>query len=193
MRQTIWIVAAIAALAVGLGEANAQGITAEVRTWAGQTYRISEPSLEVLYTILVKKEGAAAQGSEATPAPTTGNRSPQLFGTASQISTFLDKQPDPLQGNRQSESITLRKDGGEVRVPLTDLTSLTFTRQPVRSTLPPYAATEHFRYGAIAVLKDGSRLEGDYVSLGTTSLRGRTAQGKVDIPWDQIESIRFTR
>jgi hypothetical protein len=189
----MWIVvAAIAALAVGLGEANAQGVTAEVRTWAGQTYRISEPSLEVLYTILIKKEGAV-QGSETAPAPTTGNRAPQLFGTASQISTLLDKQPDPLQGNRQSESITLRLDGGEVRVPLADLTSLTFTRQPVRSALPPYVAAEHFRYSSIAVLKDGSRLEGDYVNLGTTSLRGRTPQGKIDIPWEQIESIRFTR
>lgn len=194
MIRTMWMVAAtLAGLVLGLGQANAQGITAEVRTWAGQTYRISEPSLEVLYTILVKKEGAAAQGSETAPAPSTGSRAPQLFGTASQLNTFLDKQPDPLQGNRQSESITLRKDGGEVRVPLADMTSLTFTRQPVKSTLPPYAATEHFRHSAIAVLKDGSRLEGDYVNLGTTFLRGRTPQGKVDIPWDQIESIRFTR
>ena len=43
------------------------------------------------------------------------------------------------------------------------------------------------------MLEDGSRVEGDYVNLGTTFLRGRAGQGRVDIPWDQIEIVRFKR
>jgi len=46
---------------------------------------------------------------------------------------------------------------------------------------------------ATAVLSDGSKIEGDYVNLGTALLRGATPQGTIDIPWDEIESIRFRR
>jgi hypothetical protein len=59
--------------------------------------------------------------------------------------------------------------------------------------LPSYVAAGHYRYSATALLDDGSRIEADYVSLGTTFLRGRTAQGRMDIPWEQIEVVRFTR
>jgi hypothetical protein len=70
--------------------------------------------------------------------------------------------------------------------------ALFFTRQPTRSSLPSYAAG-HYRYAATAVLADGSRIEGDEVSLGTTFLRGRTAQGTVDVPWQHIETVLFKR
>jgi hypothetical protein len=43
------------------------------------------------------------------------------------------------------------------------------------------------------VLLDGSRIEGDYVNLGTTFLRGRTPYERVDIPWQDIETVRFSR
>jgi peptidoglycan-associated lipoprotein len=52
-------------------------------------------------------------------------------------------------------------------------------------------AGTHFRYFATAELVDGSRVEGDYVSLGTTVLRGMTPQGRVDIPWQDIENVSF--
>ncbi len=42
-------------------------------------------------------------------------------------------------------------------------------------------------------LPDGSRIEGDDVSLGTTFLRGRTAHGTVDVPWQHIETVLFKR
>jgi hypothetical protein len=153
-------------------------------------YQLTDSSLEVLYTIMVPKNGG---GEPAEAAPTTGARAPMLFGSAGAIGQFLDKQPEPLQGHRQSESITLRKDGAEIRLALASLGALFFVRQPVRSTLPPYAAREHYRYSATAVLTDGSRIEGDYVSLGTAFIRGRTPHGQVDIPWNQIEVVRFTR
>ena len=38
-----------------------------------------------------------------------------------------------------------------------------------------------------------SMVEGDYVNLGTVILRGQTAEGRVDISWEDIESVRFQR
>ena len=180
----------LAVLAAGAAPAGGQTMSAEVRTWTGQVYQLADPSLEVLYTIMVKK----ADGAEpAEGAATTGARAPMLFGSASAIGQFLDKQPEPLLGNRQSETITLRKEGTEIRLPLANVGALFFARQPARSTLPPYVAAAHYRYSAIAVLNDGSRVEADYVSLGSTFLRGHTAHGRVDIPWEHIEVVRFTR
>ena len=184
-------------LAIGLalvtataGPAAAQSITAEVRTFAGQTYRLTDITLEVLYTIVPPRNNDAGP---AETAPTTGPRTPMLFGSAAQIGRFLNGGPDPLQGQRQSETVTLRKNGVDVQIPLGALDSLSFTRARIVSTLPPYVAAEHYRHAATAVLVDGSRIEGDYVNLGTTFLRGRTSYERVDIPWQDIETVRFTR
>ena len=192
MSRNAWvIVAALVMLVADAATARGQTMSAEVRTWAGQVYQLTDPSFEVLYTIVVKKKDDESGPSDA--APTTGARSPMLFGSASAIGKFLDKAPDPLFGHRQSDTITLRKDGAEIQLPLASLGALFFTRQPARSTLPSYAASDHYRYSATAVLNDGSRIEADYASLGTTFLRGRTAHGRIDIPWEQIEVVRFTR
>jgi hypothetical protein len=184
-------------LAIGLalvtataGPAAAQSITAEVRTFAGQTYRLTDVSLEVLYTIVPPRNNDAGP---AETAPTTGPRTPMLFGSAAQIGRFLNGGPDPLQGQRQSETVTLRKNGVDVQVFLAALDSLSFTRTRIVSTLPPYVAPEHYRHAATAVLLDGTRIDGDYVNLGTTFLRGRTSNERVDIPWQDIETMRFSR
>jgi hypothetical protein len=190
-RNALVMAAGLVMLIAGATPARAQTTSAEVRTWAGQTYQLSEPSLEVLYTIMVPKKDEGGGASDT--AVTTGARAPMLFGNAASVSQFLEKQPEPLQGNRQSESITLRQDRSEVRLPLASIGALFFSRQPARSGLPPYVAPEQYRYSVIAVLDDGSRVEGDYVNLGTAFLRGRTASGRVDIPWDQIEIVRFKR
>jgi len=189
-RNVLVMFAGLAVLAAAAVPAGAQTMTAEVRTWTGQVYQLADPSLEVLYTIMVKKTDAAEPSDNAAP---TGAKTPMLFGSASAIGKFLDKQPDPLLGNRQSETITLRRDGAEIRLPLASIGALFFARQRARSTLPAYVASDHYRYSATAVLSDGSRIEADYVSLGTTFLRGRTAHGRVDIPWEHIEVVRFTR
>jgi hypothetical protein len=188
--KTLVMAVSLAVCAAGAAPAGGQTMNAEVRTWTGQVYQLADPSLEVLYTIMVKQ----ANGQEPSEsAATTGAKAPMLFGSAGAISQFLDKQPDPLLGNRQSETITLRKDGTEIRLPLASIGALFFARQPARSTLPPYIASGHYRYSATAVLNDGSRIEADYVSLGSTFLRGRTAHGRVEIPWEHIEVVRFTR
>ena len=54
-------------------------------------------------------------------------------------------------------------------------------------------APTHIRYAASVVLTDGSRVDGDYVNLGTVVLRGQTPEGRVDIPWQDIEVVRFSR
>jgi hypothetical protein len=190
-RNALVMAAGLVMLVANAAPAVAQTTSAEVRTWTGQTYQLAEPSLEVLYTIMVPKKDDA--GGPSDTAQTTGARAPMLFGSAANIGQFLDKQPDPLQGLRQSESITLRQNRSEIRLALANIGALFFSRQPARSTLPPYVAPEHYRHSVIAVLDDGSRVEGDYVNLGTTFLRGRTATGRVDIPWDQIEIVRFKR
>jgi hypothetical protein len=100
------------------------------------------------------------------------------------------------QGRRQRDTIPVYRGSVETQVPLATLATLTFTRQPARDGihLPPYVAPGgRYQYGATAVLVDGSRIEGDYVNLGTTLLRGTTPQGRVDIPWEDIAVIRFTR
>jgi hypothetical protein len=190
-RNALVMAAGLALLVAGVAPAGAQTMSAEVRTWAGHTYQLTEPSLEVLYTIVVPKKEDSSGAAEG--APTTGARAPMLFGSASAVSQFLDKQPEPLHGHRQSDTITLRQARTEVRLALASVDALVFARQAARSTLPPYVGPEHYRYSVIAVLDDGSRVEGDYVNLGTTFLRGRTAQGRVDIPWEQIEIVRFKR
>jgi hypothetical protein len=35
------------------------------------------------------------------------------------------------------------------------------------------------------------RIQGDYINLGATVLRGDTRDGRVEIAWEEIESIRF--
>jgi hypothetical protein len=190
-RNALVVAAALSVLVAGAAPAGGQTLNAEVRTWSGHVHQLADPSLEVLYTIMVVKKDAGPGPAET--APSTGASTPMLFGSAGAISQFLDEQPEPLLGHRQSETITLRQGGADVRLPVASISALFFARQPARSTLPHYVASEHYRYSAIAVLNDGSRVEADYVSLGTTFLRGRTAHGRVDIPWQHIEVVRFTR
>jgi hypothetical protein len=180
----------LTALAVTSLPVAAQSPRAEIRTWGGQVYEVSDPSLELNYTIQVPPPQGGRGPSEG--AATTGAKTPMLFGTAEAIGDFLDKQPEPIQAHRLRETITLQKGGAEIRLALNSVNALFFSRQPVPTSLPPYVA-QQYRYSATAVLDDGSRIEGTYVNLGTTFLRGRTPQGRVDIPWDQIEVVRFAR
>jgi hypothetical protein len=116
-----------------------------------------------------------------------------LFGSPQALAGLLERGPDPLSGQRQADAVTLQKGGVERRLPLASMASLAFARQPVVSALPPYIAPTHFRYAATAVLLDGTKVEGDYVNLGTTILRGITVDGRVEIPWYEIETLRFVR
>jgi len=180
------LIIGLAGVAITVAPVAAQEPVAEVRTWSGETLRLSQPSLEVFYTIPVTPEDAS-RPSEAPATP------PMLFGSPQALAGMLEKKPEPMSGQRQAESVTLRKGAVERRIPLLSVASLVFARRPVASTLPPHLASTHFRYAATAVLLDGTTVEADYVNLGTTILRGTASDGRVEIPWHEIETLRFVR
>jgi len=197
--------------------ALAQEVTAEVRTWSGRSWTLKDPTFEVFYTILPSVSAAlgapgvyapagtgfavptppGASGELAQPPATIGVGSVGFqAGTAMSVAsgTLLPAGPASKQGRRQQEMVTLSSAGSEIHVPVGNLMSLAFTRSLVQgSPLPPYVAPAHFRHAVIAVLADGSQIQGDYVNMGTAILRGTTAQGTIDIPWDDLELVRFRR
>ena len=183
------IVIGLAALAGLTGTATiatAQDVIAEVRTWTGESWRLSQPSLEIFYTIMptVPEEEAAPAGPPA--------QAIQMAGPVASLKAAFEKKTEPQQGHRQTDAVTLSRHGVETQIPLSNIRTLQFVRQPVQqSPLPPYVAPTHFRYSAVAELVDGSRVEGDYVNLGTVVLRGLTPKGRVDIPWTEVENVRF--
>lgn len=194
----VGVMLAVASLAIATGPVAAEEVTAEVQTWAGQSWRLARPSLEVFYTILPTSQPGEAGSlpTEATAAPASANplRAPgfPMSGGPRRGSPSTTSEPKP--GHKQTEVVTLSQAGMEIRIPLSSIASLVFFRQPVRpSMLPPYAAASHFRYSATATLVDGSRVEADYVNLGTALVRGKTPWGRVEIPWHEIERIRFER
>jgi len=175
----------------------AQETTAEVRTWGGQSMVLTAPWVEVFYTV--------PKGGEETPSPTggmpvaptgtTGGTQPEIRGSFQSLQRTFQQEgaAQTLRGQRETSVLTLSRDGVEVKVPVERLATLTIARQPAGSSLPPYISPTHQRYAATAVLTDGSRIEADYLNFGTAVLRGMTPQGRVDVPFEQIESIRFTR
>ena len=194
----------------------AQEVTAEVRTWNGQALTVKDPTFEVFYTILPSVTAPLGGGGggyvpgvpggptppgasgEIAQAPATIGVGSVGFqaGTAMQAAagTLLPTGPASKQGRRQQEYVRVIRGGTEVAVPVANLASIVFTRQLISpSVLPPYVASKHYRHGAIIVLVDGSQIQGDYVNMGTALLRGSTQHGTIDIPWDEIELLRFRR
>jgi hypothetical protein len=194
----------------------AQEVTAEVRTWNGQALTVKDPTFEVFYTILPSVTAPLGGGGGGyAPAAPGGATPPGTSGEIAQPSatigvgsvgfqsgtalmaasgTLLPTGPASKQGRRQQEYVRVIRDGSEVAVPVANLVSIVFTRQLVApSVLPPHVASKHYRHGATIVLVDGSQIQGDYVNMGTALLRGTTQYGSVDIPWDEIELVRFRR
>jgi len=190
-----WLASALMVGLIGGGSpaAAAEDVAAEVRTWDGTVFQLSQVSLEAFYTALVKpKEGEAAPKGGADTG-STGPRA-QLFGSLDSLSQFFDKSPEPLQAHRLVDTVTLGRGPAEISVPLANVKDLKFQRASITgSQLPPYVASSHYRYSATAVLMDGSTIQADNVALGTTRVRGVTPQGRLDLPWSAIESISFRR
>ena len=175
-------------LAAVVPHAAAQDVTAEVRTWSGESWSLTQPSLEVFYTIMPK----TAESERALPETMRSIQSAVDTDITEATAAREALAADPLQGHRQSEVVTLFRQGAEMQIPLARIKSLQFFRQPIeKGPLPPYLAAAQFRYFATAVLVDGSHVDADYVNLGTTVLRGMTPQGRLEIPWQDIENVRF--
>jgi len=183
--------------------APAQDITADVKTWSGQSWRLSQPSLEVFYTIVSKPQEATTAGGGGGMDKVTSFSSLSLGGLGREgvdpslmtLNRFFGKTaPETIQGHRQGQEITAYRGGVATQIPLANISGITFKRQPVRdSSLPPYVAATHIRYAADIALADGTRIDADYVNLGTAILRGTTPDGRIDIPWQDIEVLRFAR
>src|SRR3990172_2466306 len=80
---------------------TSEGLTAEVRTWGGQLWRLAQPSLEQFYTVIAKPEEpsapAAPAGEQGTP---VGGTEVRLFGTKEALSSELEKKGEIRQGQR---------------------------------------------------------------------------------------------
>jgi len=206
-RHAIIAILALAGLAALALPAQAQDITADVKTWSGQSWRLSQPSLEVFYTIVSSQDQrgdqAGAQRGSAEMDKVTSFNNLTLGGLGRESvdpsvvtlnRLFGKAAPDTIQGHRQGQEITAYRGGVATQIPLGNISSITFKRQPVLdSSLPPYVAATHIRYAADIALADGTRIDADYVNLGTAILRGTTRDGRIDIPWQDIEVLRFAR
>jgi hypothetical protein len=172
-----------------------------VQTWDGQSWTLREPTLEVFYTLVGPKPDESVGGPTAggTQINLIGRSlAPRFSGAMGSIQAEargLDSgSPDATQGRRQRQALTVVRRGSEIQVPLASVAQIRFSREPItKSPLPPYVADDHFRYAAVIVLLDGSTIEADSVNLGTTILRGTSPQGRVDIPWREVEQLRLVR
>jgi hypothetical protein len=192
------ILATALLLMAAISPGTAQETTAEVRTWSGQTVVLAGPWVELFYTAMPKPaEGEAAPGAPgAAPAPPTGGGGPQaeIRGSVQSLQHAFEEGPQPVRAQRETSVLTFSRAGVERKVPLERLATLIIARQPVAgSSLPPYISPTHQRYAATAILTDGSRIDADYLNFGTAVLHGMTSQGRVDVPFDEIESVRFSR
>jgi hypothetical protein len=203
LKKSIVLLMAATALAGTARGAAAQDVTAAVRTWSGQALELAQPSLEVFYTIVSKTQESSAPAGGTGVGQVTGMGSLGLGGLGTQyvdpsLATlnrlFGSQAPDTIQGHRQAQDITVYRDGVATQIALGRIASLAFTHQAVAdSPLPPYIAASHVRSAATVLLTDGTRVDANYVNLGTMLLRGTTPGGRVDIPWQDIQTVEFRR
>lgn len=176
------------ALALGwalAGVGLAQPQTAEVRSRTGQVWHLAKPSLERASTLVWGEESPA-------PASTSKGSTTGMSATPQAPPGAPAKGHEVKQARRLLDTLTVHQGGTEIHIPLAAIRMLVLTREPVaQSPLPPYLSPSHFRYAASVMLNDGVRIQGDYINLGATVLRGDTRDGRVEIAWEEIESIRF--
>jgi hypothetical protein len=203
LKKSIVLLMTATALGASVSAVAAQDVTATVRTWSGQSLQLTQPSLEVFYTIVSRSQETATAGAGGRAGQVTamGNlglgslgtqyMDPSLF-TLNRL--FGSQAPDTIQGHRQAQEITVYRAGVATQIVLDRIASLAFARQAVtNSSLPPYIAASHVRSAATVLLTDGSRVDADYVNFGAMLLRGTTTGGRVDIPWQDIQTVEFRR
>jgi hypothetical protein len=199
-RAILALLAAVTVFGGATPTVDAQEAVAEVQTWSGQSWTLREPTLEVFYTLVgPKPDSAGLPTAGGTQINLIGQSlAPRFSGSVGSIQAEargLDSgSPDATQGRRQRQVLTVVRRGSEIQVPVASVAHIRFSREPItKSPLPPYVADDHFRYAAVIVLLDGSTVEADSVNLGTTILRGTSPQGRVDIPWREVEQLRLVR
>jgi hypothetical protein len=207
MTRPALILATLIGMMVGSVAGARAETTADVRTRAGLSLRLSQPSVEVTYTIVPPRSGdgpAPGPAPAGAPAPGLGMLGsggggggagePQLSGSVTGLAKMFKPTTDTLRARREKDSLTLFRGGSEIQVPIDRVSVLTVFRTPVsNSPLPPYVATSHVRHTVVVVLTDGSAVQGEYVNFGTAVLSGTTPQGRVEIPLEDVERVHFNR
>ena len=195
MSRTVLVLLLLAATAMtGAGATHAQDTVAVVETWQGRTVTMSQPGLDALYTIVPPREAqtpgavAAASGTGATGYAPSGGLGSGPTGTTSGTG------PPPIQGRMHQHTLTVVRDGVEFRLPLSQITALTVERRGVASShLPPYVSPTHATYSVRALLTDGSIIDGASLNSGTTILRGSGPHGTIEVPLEDVKSLKITR
>ncbi len=181
--------AAMLALAVA---AQAQSPTATIRTHTGESYTVSDPVVEIFYTIGELKEKKPMEERDKF-APAINLTTTTNVGKDEQAAGGeKEAEPKMLRGRRELSEIPVVRQGVEIRVPLAQVKSFSVSRTRVEdSALPPYVSV--YRYVPTVVLANGDRLTGDRLSLGTAIFRGSSPAGEVRIPWENVASVSFER
>lgn len=190
------LVVALVAVLAAAAPAVADPLTAAVSTWDGASWRLTETSLETLSTVLPDPAETPPRALAAPAGPVGGASAQSLlaFFDATKAPAREAQDTQIFQARRVRTLLTIVRAGAELQIPLAAVDTVVFAREPVaESSLPPWFAADHFRHSVSVRLRDGSVLDGDYVNLGTTVLRGRAGETSVEIPWDAIQSVRFER
>jgi hypothetical protein len=181
--------------------AAAEPLSAELRTWDGQTWQLADVTVVTFHSVPAPApapeappgpaEALAALAAPAAAGPARSASGPQNRASGARLG---DAGPEPLPDPRATRYVTLYRAGVATRVDLEQVTTLVFFRHPIAdSQLPPYVRASHVRHAAVAILADGSRVDGDEIGLGSTEIRGRAFGTQVAIPWTSIELLRFGR
>ena len=187
---------ALAAAAVMLActqPVAAQEAVAEIQTWRGAVVKLTQPSLEVLYTIIPAPLVTQTSG---TTTAVSGGMTQGLTGASSKgpvSGTAVGTGPQPIQGRRDTTALTFVTQGIELHVPLDRIATLAVERRTIGSTLPAHVSPTHAQYSASATLTDGSKIDGAQVNFGTTILRGMGPYGTIELPLEDIKTLRITR
>jgi hypothetical protein len=181
---------AVAVVMLSASSAVGQESSATIRTYQGVSYKVADPSLEVFYTIGEPKEKPAEIGTQfgsminisTSATSSTGGEPPSPAGTEERL----------LRGHSRANDLVMSRKGVETRIALDQIRTIRFTRKPVaRTALPTYIP--HYRYSASVIMVTGQQVEADYVNLGATIVRGVGENGRVDVPWEEVEHIIFDR
>jgi hypothetical protein len=181
-------VAAVAIVTVLAAGAAAQESSATVRTYQGLTVKLADPSLEVFYTIGEPKERKEESRFQPGIVVTTN----AAAGGAAEQAAPSEQEPTLLRGHSQAADLAVWRQGVETRFAWDQVRAMRFARTPVTvASLPPYIP--YYRYAVTVSLVDGQQVEADYVNLGATVMRGMAQNGRVAIPWQDVEYLVFDR
>lgn len=192
MGHRLTVCAVLVAVAAGTGGAAGQEPRATVQTYRGASYTVGDLSLEVFYTIGEPREKAEGERFQSTLSVVAPMGAPGEARGQAPAATEAERAEKLLRGHARATAITVSRDGVETQIAWDRIRAMLFSRQSVAvPLLPPYIP--HYRYAVSVTLVDGQRVEADYVSLGTSILQGTTPEGRVQIPWEEVQHVIFER